>query len=438
VLAYLPAMVTTGSTNLFVPDRLPRVLDKKETLPANQPKETEIKTIEEIETVCFVGAGTMGCMSSLVAAISGYQVELYDISEENLKQVPKRYKEFGPILIGGGYCTLAAFKAAFKRISFGTDLEKAIANADLVNECVFESLALKREIHQKLDELCPDKTILTTNTSSLLVSEIEDVVQRGDRFAALHSYMGSRLVDIVAGPRTVPETVDVLCRYVESLDLVPLVLKKENPGYVMNTLLYSVNTTANALAVEGLATREEIDRSYMVNFKSPMGPFGIMDMIGLDLIFSQMGPDQRFRKMNLAQDRTRLKNLLTKIATYFESFVERGELGLKTNKGFYSYPAPSYSQAEFLNSTGDDSMIYHALARALIQSAVLVALKDVAEPEDIDRTWMVGTGLDIGPFGLLKQIGVDNFLAISAKLPEQLKLISTEDKELVEAYVTQI
>jgi 3-hydroxybutyryl-CoA dehydrogenase len=78
------------------------------------------------------------------------------------------------------------------------------------------------------------------------------------------------------------------------------------------------------------------------------------------------------------------------------------------------------------------------LARALIQSAVLVALKDVAEPEDIDRTWMVGTGLDIGPFGLLKQIGVDNFLAISAKLPEQLKLISTEDKELVEAYVTQI
>jgi 3-hydroxyacyl-CoA dehydrogenase len=435
VLAYLPAMVTTGSTNLFVPDRLPRVLDKKETLPAEQPKDTKIKTIEEIETVCIVGAGTMGCMSSLVAAISGYQVELYDISEENLKQAPKRFKEFGPILIGGGYCTLAEFTAAFKRISFGTDLEKAVANADLVNESVTESLALKREVHQKLDQLCPDKTILTTNTSSLLVSEIEDVVKRGDRFAAMHSYMGSRLIDIVAGPRTATETIDIVCRYAESLSLVPLVLKKENPGYVLNSLLYSVNTTANALAVEGLAGREEIDRSYMVNFKAPMGPFGIMDMIGLDLIYSQMGPDQRFRKMSLAQDRTRLKRLLGKIAECFKSFVERGEFGLKTGKGFYSYPAPSFAQAEFLNGSSDDPMIYHALTRALIQSAVLIVLKGVADQENIDRTWMVGMGLDIGPFGLLKRIGVDNFLTLSAELPEQLKLISTEDKELVEAYV---
>ena len=437
-LEYLPAMVTTGSTNLFVPDRMPRVLDKKQTLPTNSAEESELKTIEEIETICFVGAGTMGCINSLVAAISGYKVELYDISEENLKQVPKRYKEFGPFLIGGGYCTPAAFAAAFKRISVGSDLEKATANADLVSESVFESLDLKREIHQKLDEVCPDKTILTTNTSSLLVSEIEDVVKRGDRFAALHSYMGSRLVDIVAGPRTTPETIDILSRYVESLELTPVVLKNENPGYVMNSLIFAILATAMGLVVEGIASREEVDRAYMVHLKAPMGPFGIMDMIGLDLIFSEGKPGESASQMNVSPDSVRLEKILGKNRAYFQSFIERGEFGTKTGKGFYSYPAPSYAQAEFLNSTGDDSIIYHALVRALIRGAVMIALKEVAEPRDIDRTWMVGSGLDTGPFEMLKQIGIEEFLNYSEDLPEQLGLVSVEEKELIEAYIKRL
>ena len=429
VLAYLPAMVTTGSTNLFVPDRLPRVLDKKETIPANKPKESELKTIEEIETVCFIGAGTMGCSNALVAAVSGYQVELFDISEENLKQVSKRFKEFAPFLVGAGYCTPAALKAAFGRISVGADLEKATANADLVSESAYEDRDVKREIHQQLDKLCPEKTILTTNTSSLLVSDIEDVVQRGDRFAALHFYLGSRLVDIVAGPRTTPGTVDILCRYVESLELVPMVLKKENPGYIMNALLGSVLMTASALVVEGLATVEEIDRAYMRGFKSPMGPFGIMDMIGLGLVSSQS---------NQAEAGSERPELQAKIAAHFRSFVERGDLGTQSGKGFYTYPAPAFQAAEFLSYTEDDSAIFDALAAALIRSGVMIALKDVADPEDIDRTWMVGTAQEAGSFGLLASMGVDKFLEISQKAQEQFGMLSAEQYALVETYVKQL
>lgn len=429
VLAYLPAMVTTGSTNLFVPDRLPRVLDKKQTLPANVSEESSSKTIKEIQTVCFVGAGTMGCMNALVAAISGYTVELYDISEETLKQVPKRFKEFAPFLIGGGYCTPAQLSAAFPRISAGTDLAKATANADLVSESVFESQELKREIHQKLDEICPDKTILTTNTSGLLVSQIEDVVKRGDRFAAVHSYMGSRLVDIVAGPRTTPEVIDILNRYVESLDLVPLVLKKEHPGYIMNALLHSVLLTADALVIEGIATREDVDRNYMVNLKTPMGPFGIMDMIGLDLIFSQLARKPGNKPSDTLQAR---------VAAYFEPYVMRGEFGMKTGKGFYSYPAPGYQQADFLTSKAADTAIYHAMAVALIRRAVLLALQDVADPEDIDRTWTIATGQELGPFGLLKQIGIDTVLDVSSHTGDRLKLLSDEENDLVESYIRQI
>ncbi len=428
VLGYLPAMVTTGSTNLFVPDRMPRVLDKKETLPGNVAEETASKTIEEIKTVCFVGAGTMGCSNALVAAISGYNVELYDISEDTLKQVPKRFKEFAPFLIGGGYCTPAQLGAAFPRISAGTDLAKATANAELVSESVYESVELKREIHQKLDEICPDKTILTTNTSSLLVSQIEDVVERGDRFAALHSYMGSRLVDIVAGPRTTPETIDILKRYAESLELVPLVLKKEHPGYIMNVLLHAVLLTADALVIEGIASREDVDRTYMAKLKTPMGPFGIMDMIGLDLIFSQLDkkPDNR------PSD-----TLKAKVVDYFEPYVKRGEFGMKTGKGFYSYPAPSYQQADFLTSKSADTAIYHAMVLALIQSAVLIALQDVADPEDIDRTWTIATGQELGPFGLLKQIGIKNILDVSSRTEDELRLLLDEENDLVEAFIRQ-
>jgi len=429
VLGYLPAMVTTGSTNLFVPDRLPRVLDKKETLPGNIAEEITSKTIEEIKTVCFVGAGTMGCSNALVAAISGYNVELYDISEETLRQVPDRFKEFAPFLIGGGYCTPAQLGAAFPRISAGTDLAKAIANADLVSESVYESVELKREIHQKLDEICPERTILTTNTSSLVVSEIEDVVKRGDRFAAMHSYMGSRLVDIVAGPRTTPETVDILNRYVESLDLVPLVLKKEHPGYVMNTLLHAVLLTADLLVIEGIATREDVDRAYMLNLKSPMGPFGIMDMIGLDLIFGQLQKNDGNKPSDKIQAR---------VADYFEPFVGRGEFGMKTGKGFYSYPGPAYQQVDFLTAQENDSATYHAMVTALIKSAALIVLQDVADPEDIDRTWTIATGQDLGPFSLLKKMGVDAFLDSASRPDDRLKLLSDEHNGFAEAYIEQM
>jgi 3-hydroxyacyl-CoA dehydrogenase len=429
ILAYLPAMVTTGSTNLFVPERMPRVLDKKETLPSEVAAHAVSRTIEEINTVCFVGAGTMGCLNALVAAICGYSVELYDISEETLKKIPRRFKEFAPLLIGGGYCTPTQLSAAFKRVEAGTDLAKATANADLVSESVFESLELKREIHRKLDEICPEKTILTTNTSSLLVSDIEDVVQRGDRFAALHSYMGSRLVDIVAGPRTTAITIDILNRYVESLDLVPLVLKKEHPGYVMNTLLHAVLFTADLMVIEGIATAEEVDRAYMMNLKAPMGPFGIMDMIGLDLIYGQL---------KQSAENSPPGSIPARVAAYFEPYAKRGEFGMKTGKGFYTYPDPAYQQAEFLDGDSSGSAIHLNLVAALIRSAALIALQDVADPQDIDRTWTVATNQRFGPFALLEQIGLDSFIDISSRLDDRLKLISAQDQERVESFARQL
>ena len=197
----------------------------------------------------------------------------------------------------------------------------------------------------------------------------------------------------------------------------------------MNALLGPVFMTAAALVVEDVASLEEVDRAYMRKLKSPMGPFGIMDMIGLGLISGQV---------NQTDENASLAALQAKIGVYFRSFVERGDLGIQSGKGFYTYPAPAFQAAEFLNYSEDDSMIFHAIVTSLIKAAVLIADKDVADHADIDRTWMVATGQEIGPFGLLDRIGVDDFLAISRKVQEQLHLYLQEDSEIVEAYLRSL
>jgi 3-hydroxybutyryl-CoA dehydrogenase len=111
---------------------------------------------------------------------------------------------------------------------------------------------------------------------------------------------------------------------------------------------------------------------------------------------------------------------------------------MKSVKGFYTYHAPAYQQADFLSSEEPDPGIYHAIAAALIGRAALIAHAGVADPEEIDRTWMIGTAQAIGPFGMLEKMGVDNFLARTSKSGEPATLLSDEEQKIVEAYIKQL
>jgi len=377
--------------------------------------------IAEIQTVCFVGAGTMGCYNSIVAAISGYNVVLYDVSEDILQQVPARHAEFAAFLVSNDYCTQESIPEALERVSLVSDMERATANADLISESVFERLDIKRETHRKLDRVCPANAILTTNSSALLVSDIEDAVSRGDRFAALHSHLGSPLVDIVPGPRTSVATVDILKRYVFSTGGVPLLLKKEYPGYVLNAMLGPVLSTGMLLVCEGAACKEDVDRAWMRYRSAPMGPFAMMDLFGLNLIYDSW----QYRQVDEAT-----AELRSKVLNLLKPLVDSGALGMKSGEGFYQYPAPLYQQADFLDNGSDLVPLHNALVTALVGNAVLVAAHGVADPEDIDRAWMTGTYLDIGPFGILAQLGSPVFLVMLADQvaagrfdPDKAKLI---------------
>ena len=357
--------------------------------------------IPEISTVCYVGAGTMGCYNSIVAAISGYQVVIYDVDAKILEQVAARHMEYAGFLVANGYCTEDAIAPALERVSLETDLAQATRSADLVSESIIERLDTKRDVHRQLDELCPARTILTTNTSALLVSDIEDAVARGERFAALHSHLGAPLVDIVGGPRTSPATLDILRRFTLSIGGVPLLLQKEHRGYVLNAMLGPLMSTGILLVNEQRATVEDVDRAWMHFRNAPMGPFAIMDLLGLNLIHDSW----HYREAGAATA-TRRRRILGLLQPY----VDKGELGMKSGKGFYQYPDPTYQQADFSEGGATLAPIHRALVTILIANAVELAAIAVAAPEQIDMAWMTGTYLDSGPFEILAGIGIEEFL----------------------------
>lgn len=379
--------------------------------------------IPEIDTVCFVGAGTMGCFNALMAAAAGYRAVIYDVSEEALSNTPQVLSGMTAYLSAEGFFPEEAIPDTLARITVSPDLGAATANAELVSESVSERLEMKREVHRNLDAVCKSGTLITTNTSSLLVSQIEDVLIHGNRFAALHSHLGSVLIDIVGGPRTSAHTIDVLERYVVSIQGMPLVLKKENPGYVLNAILGPLLTIAKVLVIERLATPEDVDRAWMLHLQAPIGPFGLMDMFGLNIIFDSWQTPKPGRA-----------HLQDKVLSFITPYIENNTLGVKTGGGFYSYPQPQYQLSDFLEDQRDFSSIYQVLVCVLIASAVVIAKDKVAEPYEIDRAWMVSMSLVKGPFGALDEMGIDTFLVSLSELVEKC-LLGNELAEQAVSYL---
>lgn len=380
--------------------------------------------IPEIETVCFVGAGTMGCFNALMAAVAGYRAVIYDISQEALNAVPETLSAMGGFLVNQGFFQAATMPDALARITVNSDLGAATANVQLVSESVAERLEVKRAVHRDLDRVCNASTLITTNTSSLLVSQIEDVLVHGDRFAALHSHLGSLLIDIVGGPRASATTVDVLERYVLSLQAVPLVLKKENHGYVFNALLAPLLTAADMLVIDGHAKVQEVDRTWMRYQEAPIGPFGLMDFFGLNIIYDSW--------QEVKPERAHLQD---KVLSFLSPYIEKNNLGVKTGEGFYTYPQPQYQEADFIDPEQDLSAIYQPLRCVLIANAIFIAHKNVAEPADIDRAWTVSLGLTQGPFAVLDEMGVDAFLEVVVGMEGAEGLLTSKLAGIVAEYL---
>jgi enoyl-CoA hydratase / 3-hydroxyacyl-CoA dehydrogenase len=370
----------------------------------------------------------MGCANAITAGLAGYKVIIFDISTISLDSVPLRLKEIGNFLAMQGLVLQSEVENVISKIKTTNDLVLATAHADLVSESVFENLDVKREVHKQLDRLCLPHTIITTNTSSFLVSEIDDVVSndRGRLFAALHSHLGSVLVDIVGGPRTLLSTIDILERYVLSINALPLVLKKETRGYVLNAMLGPVLATSMLLCQSGNATVAEIDRAWMSQQVVKIGPFGLIDLFGLNVVYESSQNPRPLSDYEINK---------AKIMALLKPYIELDELGSKKGKGFYSYPNPDYAQPDFLSVEDDIKEYNYSLLRsALINAAVILAVNDVASPDIIDNAWKVAMTSPSGPFELLNGLGGETYLKL---LNEQISQgwFNNETTLMVKTYI---
>ena len=282
----------------------------------------------KIANVCILGAGTLGTRIALQAALSGFQVKIYDINAEAFVSSKKVMSKI--------LRSLSLTDEIIAKINFTTDPAEAVADADIISESVTEELPLKRQVWTQFSALAPAKTIFTTNTSYLLPSMLVDCVDRPALFCAFHFHdvFYSKVVDIMPHPGTSEEVITLLEDFGRALLQVPVIVRKENPGYVFNFMLMAVIGAAGKLRTKEVASIEDIDKSWMVNFHMSMGPFGILDSIGLDTAWHVTHNQQDAGSQAFA--------------ALLKTYIDAGKLGEKTGEGFYTYPAPAYKDPDFI------------------------------------------------------------------------------------------
>lgn len=283
---------------------------------------------ETIKTICIVGAGTMGRRIALQCAVHGFKVNLWSRTEKTLKEAQEWQRKSLNKRAKKGEFSEEEIEKALSRINYTTDLKEAAKNADFVFEAAAEDLELKRKLFAQLDEICPPHTILSTNSSSIKSSLIADATKRPDKVLNAHFALrieDNCLLEIMGNPWTSEETIELTTALGQAIKMVVVHARKEVSGLILNRMLRALLNSALDIAEMGIATPEEVDKTWSVA-TGMLGPFTIMDLIGLDVVLSV----EKLWHQETGDPRDKPHELLVEK-------VRKGELGLKTGKGFYTY-----------------------------------------------------------------------------------------------------
>ena len=242
---------------------------------------------EDIKKVLIIGAGTMGRQIGFQCAVSGLDVTMYDIGDKMLESAEAGIEQLAKTFVDARRLTCEQADAVLSRISCTTDAVKAGSDADFISESVPEDPGLKGKVFAQFNDICPARTVFTTNTSTLIPSMFAQQTGRPDRFAAFHFHdiRFTDIVDIMPHPGTSKETVALVKAFARRIGQNAIMLEKENFGYVFNAMLMELLKSALTLAANRVTEIEEIDRAWMGVMHTPSGPFGMMDSIGIDTVW---------------------------------------------------------------------------------------------------------------------------------------------------------
>lgn len=289
------------------------------------------------KVIGVAGAGTMGSGIAHLAALSGFQVILWDLNEVILNTALDRMNKFMEKSIQRGKMTEEQSIEVLGRIQPTTDLQN-FAAADIAIEVIIEDLDAKKELFAKLDDILSPEAILATNTSSMSITVIAEATKRQGQVAGMHFFnppQVMKLVEVVRGLKTSDETISALMDFAREMGKEPIEVKKDSPGFIVNRIMIPQFIEAIRLAEEGVASIEDIDKAVTLGLNYPMGPFTLQDYAGVDIGLFVM--DYFYEEFK--DDRFAAPISLRRL-------VQAGKVGKKAGEGWYDHTPGQKAEKE--------------------------------------------------------------------------------------------
>jgi enoyl-CoA hydratase/3-hydroxyacyl-CoA dehydrogenase len=344
-----------------------------------------------MKNVLVVGAGTMGHGIAEVCALSGYNVILVDVNENilsnavaritwSLKKLEEKKK-------------IGSADEVLNRIETSQKLEEVASKADFVIEAVVEKTEVKHEVFKVLDEKCKEECILSTNTSTIPITDIARATRRQDKVVGLHFFNPPtliRLVEIIRGEKTSDETVNSTKRFAESIGMDHVTVEKDVPGFLINRI--NIRVFVEAIRLLNKFRPEEIDAAIRYRAGLPMGIFEVVDFTGVDTVYNVLREVSR-RGFNV------------EVPDILEKMVEENALGMKTGKGFYTYKS-FYDRAKIPKEYAYTITPLQILAPGINEAAWLIR-NGIATKEDIDKATVKGMAYPKGILRFADGYGID-------------------------------
>ena len=287
--------------------------------------------LRPIAQIAVIGAGLMGHGIAQEFASAGYRVRLHDVTNEQLESARTQIEQNLNLLASNAIIQEDDISQTLHRIQTSTELETVAENADFVVEAVTENLPLKQQIFGKLDAICPPHTILASNTTALMPSQIGVNVERKDQVLNTHYFNPPYLiplVELIRSPDTSDETVEATFELLTAIGKTPAIIEKEALGFVGPRLQAALIREAFAIVEQGIASAETVDLVVRNSFGrrlSVAGPFEVFELAGWDLVLAAF--EELYKDLNSASD----------INPLLRQMVESGKLGVKSKEGFYSW-----------------------------------------------------------------------------------------------------